>query len=108
MKNAFEVLKDRPKISVKLTRDSVSAGDDIDAPHEKIVSGYSFVDTEAFVNQFSTGYLPGVAGVEHSWTVELNGRPIALIRKNGIEGKAIAVEFDEHNSVHFEYHSARY
>jgi hypothetical protein len=107
MQEAFEVLKDRPKIEVTLTRDSVAAGDDIDTPHEIVVEVYSFVDTEAFVNQFSTSYLPSVAGSGHSWTVELNGRPIALITENGIEPKAISVEFDQHNSLHFRYHSAR-
>ena len=40
MKAEFQVLKARPKIPVVLTRDSVCAGDDCDAPHEKTVEVY--------------------------------------------------------------------
>jgi hypothetical protein len=47
MKKAFEVLRDRPKLYIRLTRDSVCAGDDCDAQHEKTVSVYSFVDPTA-------------------------------------------------------------
>ena len=79
------VLRDRPKIEVKLTRDSVCAGDDCDAPHERRVEVYSFVDPEAFVEQFWTGYLPSVNGIGHSWTVSLNGKAIALITTSKIE-----------------------
>jgi hypothetical protein len=38
MRKAFEVLRDRPKLYIRLTRDSVCAGDDCGAPHEKTVS----------------------------------------------------------------------
>ena len=61
MKAEFQVLKARPKIPVVLTRDSVCAGDDCDAPHEKTVEVYSFVDSEAFAREISSGYLPSVA-----------------------------------------------
>ena len=56
------VLPGLPKIEVKLTRDSVCACDDCDAPHEV----YSFVAPQAFVEQFWTGYLPSVNGIGHS------------------------------------------
>jgi hypothetical protein len=72
-------------IRIKLTRDSVCAGDDIDAPHERIVEVYSFTDTHSFVNQFATGYLPSVNGYGHSWTAYLNGNPIANNYENRTE-----------------------
>jgi hypothetical protein len=37
MKAKFRILKSKPKIVIVLTRDSVCAGDDCDAPHEKVV-----------------------------------------------------------------------
>jgi hypothetical protein len=103
-----QVLPDRPKIEVKLTRDSVCAGDDSDAPHERLVEAYSFVDPDAFVEQFWTGYLPSVNGVGHSWTVSLNGKAIALITTSKIETMVASIDFEDANVIHFEYHSAAY
>ena len=48
MKAAFEILRAKPKIFVVLTRDSVCAGDDCDAPHEKKIEVHSLVDPGAF------------------------------------------------------------
>lgn len=71
MKAEFQILNNRPKIPVILTRDSVCAGDDCEAPHEKTVEVHSFVDPEMFAREISSGYLPSVAGVGHSWTCVL-------------------------------------
>jgi hypothetical protein len=73
MKAEFQVLKASPKIQVVLTRDSVCARDDCDAPHKRTIEAFSLVDPEAFVREVSSGYLPSVAGVGHSWTCVLNG-----------------------------------
>lgn len=40
MKATFEVLKERTRILVVLTRYSVCAGDDCDAPDEKAIEAY--------------------------------------------------------------------
>ena len=108
MKQAFQILKERPQITVVLTRDSVCAGDDCDAPHEKTIRIQSFVDPETLVKEASSGYLPTVAGVGHSWTCFLNDIKIAEIRTTGVESLVQDTRFDEHNRIHFVYNSARY
>ena len=107
MKTEFQILKARPKIQVFLTRQPVCAGDDFDA-HEKTVEVYSFVDPEVFAREVSSGYLPSVAGVGHSWTCELNGVKIAEISHSGIRALVRESPFSEENCAHFIYHSARF
>jgi hypothetical protein len=106
MKLAFSILKARPKISVVLTRDSVCAGDDCDAPHEKKIEVRSFLDAEAFARETSAGYLPSVAGTGHSWTCVLNGVKIAKVTNSGIRALVRQSPFAAENRVHFVYHSA--
>lgn len=106
MKTAFQILKARPKIVVTMTRDSVCAGDDCDAPHEKKIEVHSFLDPEAFANAMSSGYLPSVAGIGHSWFCVLNGVKIAKIGHSGIWPLVRESPFSEENRVHFVYHSA--
>src|SRR6266446_4947506 len=106
MKAEFQVLKARPKIPVVLTRDSVCAGDDCDAPHEKTVEAYSFVDPEAFARAISANYLPSVAGVGHSWTCVLNGVSVAEVTSSGIRSLVRESSFLDENRAHFVYHSS--
>ena len=108
MKPALDVLKARSRIPVAVTRDSVCAGDDCDAPHEKSVEAYSFLDPVAFVQAVSSGYLPSVAGVGHTWTCLLNGVPIAEIANSRIRPLVAVSPFSDVNRVHFQYHSATY
>jgi hypothetical protein len=108
MKAEFQILKARPKIQVFLTRQSVCAGDDCNAPHEKMVEIYSFVHPEVFAREVSSGYLPPVAGVGHSWTCELNGVKIAEISHSGIRALVRESPFSEENHAHFIYNSARF
>jgi hypothetical protein len=108
MKAAFEILKDRARIRVTITRDSVCAGDDCDAPHEKSFEAYSFLDPVAFAQTVSSGYLPSVAGVGHTWTCLLNGTRIAEIGTSGIRSLITTTPFADTNRVHFVYHSATY
>jgi hypothetical protein len=107
MKAEFQVLKSRPKIRVVVTRESVCAGDDCDAPHEKAVEVYSFVDPQAFARELSSGYLPSVAGVGHRWTCQLNGTNVAEISYSGIRALINEMPFSEENRVHFVYHSQK-
>jgi len=108
MKAAFQILQKRPRIEVVLTRDSVCAGDDCDAPHEKKVDVHSLLDPEAFSDTVSAGYLPSVAGTGHSWICVLNGVKIAEIRITGIKPLVQETPFSEDNRIHFIYNSARY
>ncbi|HSI14503.1 MAG TPA: hypothetical protein VK961_20805 [Chthoniobacter sp.] len=107
MKAAFEVLKGRQRIMVNLTRDSVCAGDDCDA-HDKTVEAYSFLDPVAFAQETSSGYLPSIAGVGHTWTCVMNGVKIAEIGTSGIRSLERSTPFSEENNVHFVYHSSPY
>jgi hypothetical protein len=107
MKAEFQILKARPKIQVVLNRDSVCAGDDCES-HEKTVEVYSFVDPEAFARAVSSGYLPSVAGVGHSWTCVLNGVKIAEIGNSDIRVLVRESPFSEENRAHFIYHAARF
>ena len=107
MKAEFQVLKARPKIQVVLDRDSVCAGDDCES-REKTVEVYSFVDPEAFVRAISSGYLPSVAGVGHSWICELNGVKMAEIRNSDVKVLVRETPFSDENRARFIYHSARF
>ena len=108
MKAEFQILKAKPKIPVVLTHDSVCAGDDCDAPHEKTVEVYSFVDPEAFAREISSGYLPSVAGVGHSWTCVLNGVRTAEVTTSSIRALVRESPFSEENRAHFVYHSSTF
>ena len=108
MKAAFDVLRDRPRIAITVTRDSVCAGDDCDAPHGKLLEEYSLLDAAAFAKAVSYGYLPSVAGIGHTWTCLLNDVRIAEISNSGIQPLVRATPFSDSNRVHFVYHSATY
>lgn len=108
MKKAFGALQDRPVVSVVLTRDSVAAGDDIDAPHEKTTRMPSFTDPVSLAREASANYLPGVAGTGHFWLCVLNGVDIAEIRTSGIKPLVNEAVFGGNNRIHFIYKSATY
>lgn len=108
MKKAFHVLKDRPQISVVLTRDSVCAGDDCDAPHEKTIQVYSFSDPEVLAREAASGYLPSVDGGGHSWICVLNDIKIAEIKTIGIQPLVRETTYHETNRIHFVYKLAHY
>jgi hypothetical protein len=108
MKKQFTILKDKPQINIKMTRDSVCAADDFDAPHEKNMSTYSFVDPVVLTSHLSSGYLPRVSGVGHTWDCVLNGKVIATVAVDNIKAKSREVVYAENNHIHFVYHSATY
>jgi hypothetical protein len=108
MKVAFHILKDKPTVRLVLTRDSVCARDDCDAPHHKEAEIHTFLDPVAFAGAAAADYLPSVAGIGHSWTCILNGLKIATIRTSGIQGLVRETQFTDHNKVHFTYHAATY
>jgi hypothetical protein len=108
MKKQFQILKSRPTLHIRLTRDSVCVGDDVDAPHEKTVKTHSFLDPVALASHLSSVYLPTVNGVGHSWDCTLNGKTFARISKDGIVPKMIEMQYDSCNHVHLVYYSARY
>jgi hypothetical protein len=107
MKKEFEVLRDRPRICVLLNRDSVCAGDDVES-HEKEIEIHSFLDPVALAREASSGYLPNVAGVGHSWICVLNDIKIAEIKTTGIEALVRESQFNDENRIKFVYKSATY
>jgi hypothetical protein len=109
MKKAFYIIKNRPKVEIRLTRDSVCAADDVDAPHEDTVTMYTFLDPVALTSHVSSGYLPTVQGAGHTWDCELNGKVIATISTSKIEPKVSEVVYSAaENHLHFIYHLASY
>lgn len=108
MKAAFHILADKPIIRFVMTRDSVCAGDDCDAPHHKQAELHSFLDPEAFARAAAADYLPSVAGYGHSWTCVLNGQKIAEIGTSTVQASVKETPFAGDNTIHFVYHSASY
>ena len=108
MKKQFHILKERPKISLRITRDSVCAGDDIDAPHELVVETHSFLDPMALASHIATGYLPSISGIGYSWDCLLNDKLFATISAGGIEPKVTEVSYAGINHIHLRYRSAMY
>jgi hypothetical protein len=107
MKTEFALLKDRPKLKIELSRDSVCAGDDCN-DHTQTIEIYSFVKTDILVSNISIDYLPHVNGIGHSWDCFLNDNIIATITKNKVIPKVSEVSFNENNKMFFKYHSANY
>jgi hypothetical protein len=98
----------RNKILIKLTRDSVCAADDADAPHEKNISIPVLSDTNSFVTHLASGFLPKISGEGHTWDCILDNKIITKISISGIENEIDQIIFSTNNHVHFKYHSANY
>jgi hypothetical protein len=66
--------------ALNVARDSVCAGDDIDAPHAKQFA-FQAKDTlaEALSAIVETRYLANIAGGEATWIVEAAGKPVAVV-----------------------------
>jgi hypothetical protein len=106
MKSIFRIFKNRSKkIAVTLTRDSVSLGDDYDAPHEVKTQLHCVPEPLAFVNAAALGYLPSVAGERYKWVCTLNGKKIVEIRASGARALVADMALTRKNSVHFIYHA---
>ena len=101
---------------VLLSRDSVAAGDDVDAPHKKTLSvpnSSNLEDTISIVVQ--SGYLASVSGGKATWSA--NSRiPLAVIAQEWEKPKMIAyyspvsdklVMTDDGLHLHFTYYAQR-
>ena len=93
-------------MKITLTRDSVSAGDDSDAPHERQIKVCSATDSAELIQTISYGYLPHVAGEGHSWICLLNGKPIAKLKNGKVHAAVPDIQFASTNDIFFEYSSA--
>ncbi len=99
--------QNRPTIRVRLTRDSVCAGDDCEC-HDRQIEMPTFTDAGQFAKHAAAGYLPSVAGVGHSWTCVLNGERIAVLTVSNVRPLIAALTLNHDNTVHFIYHAATY
>ncbi len=65
---------------MNVERDSVSAGDDIDAPHTKqFVFQAKVTIVEALSAIVEAGYLAIIAGGKATWIVEADDKPVAVV-----------------------------
>lgn len=103
-KQRFEVVPGLRELELLVTRDSVAAGDDVWAPHEKTFKTPAFTDPVVLVGNIYPGYLPLVAGTGHSWSVLLNDRLIATISGGRVRSESSPV-YDGRNVMHFVYNS---
>lgn len=97
------------KSTITITRDSVAAGDDVDAPHMLIVETEP-TDTVKSVlgNILRLNYLPKISGGDATWSVA-SGRPIAVLAQqwstprhiNSEEETCLNLRIDK---LHFNYH----
>jgi hypothetical protein len=99
---------------IKLTRESVAMGDDINAPHIlEIEIDPNWTITEILKCIIKADYLPKISGEKATWSVAIN-EPIAVLTQKNPEkplliclpdypyhGTKGFVEFDH---IHFNYH----
>ena len=70
------------KITILLNRDSVCAGDDYLAPHDKKIE-YTEIRTlsELVSRIIEINYLPNIAGGKATWILTNNKEPLAIMGK---------------------------
>ena len=101
-------------MDIYATRDSVAAGDDIDAPHG---CSFSFPDAmrvmEVIGRIVAAGYLARISGGKATWSV-VSGFPIAVIAQQWTQPRPVCwpevevSELETRNGViqlHFNYHT---
>lgn len=95
--------------TILVTRDSVAAGDDADAPHSMVVD-IVFNDTlETILKRIlETGYLPKIYGGKATWRVAYN-QPLAVIAQEWDVPKQIystgQLTLQAIDKLHFNYHA---
>jgi len=101
-------------MNVRVTRDSVAAGDDIDAPHSRVFSlPDSLLTLQLISRVLAEGYLASINGGKATWSV-VSSVPVAVVAQQWSEPRAIPwpeplpseLEWrDEALCVHFNYHA---
>jgi hypothetical protein len=72
-----------------LTRDSVAAGDDVDAPHLMEIEGPAAEDVSAAIAYvLGIGYLPRISGGKATWSVASN-RIVAVLAQQWSQPKLL-------------------
>jgi len=100
VKLRFE-LNGTERVRVALTRDSICAADDVDAPHERSQLVRRFCDPVQFVRELSAGYVPMDSGPPHRWTIELDGVAIAELEGEETRPRVKEILVKDGSRVHF-------
>ena len=100
-------------MKVHVTRSSVAAGDDVDAPHARQFSFPDDSSTQDILNKiFKAGYLASIAGGYASWIVTSH-IPIAVIAQQWPAARMLTLSPNDQGKtdrangemrLHFEYH----
>ena len=100
-------------MNIYISRASVTAGDDIAAPHAKNLSVPDGTSLEEIVKSIAkSGYLPSISGGEASWSVTSNV-PLAIVAEQWHEPRMLPhLPTNEHLDleqgtlrVYFNYHA---
>jgi hypothetical protein len=75
-------------MKIILTRDSVSAGDDADAPHERALSIDGDCSVKQLLEVILADGLPIIAGGKASW-VASSGKPLGVLAQQWKESKPV-------------------
>ena len=79
MTNAAE----NQSIRITVTRDSVSMGDDVEAPHFLVCERPGSDSLSSIINLlFKENYLPSVSRTRHSWAIRIEDKVIARVQGN--------------------------
>ena len=69
-------------ITIKINRESVCMGDDIES-HEKEITVYSSISLKEFISKLQEKYIPSVAGSIAIWLLKINDKNICLFNQSG-------------------------
>ena len=102
---------------IKLTRESVAMGDDIDAPHFlEIGIEPNWTITEILKYISNINYLPKISGGRATWSVAISEPIAVLTQENPKEPLLICLPdypyhgmrgFVEFDNIHFNYHAQK-
>ena len=101
-------------MDILITRDSVAAGDDIEAPHERTLSFPDGMSLEEIIGKVSSsGYLASITGGKATWSV-VSRAPLAVVAQQWSKPRllvwrpqSISALRSKHGipHLHFNYHA---
>ena len=69
-------------INIKINRESVCMGDDIES-HEKEITVSASISLKEFISKLQKKYIPSVAGFIAIWLLKINDKNICLFNQSG-------------------------
>jgi len=87
-----------------VTRDSVCAADDVDAPHKKRILIVKAGSERELIESVLKKYpLPQIAGNQATWVVERNERKVAVIAQQWNKPRLLEEKRNKGSQIHFKY-----